>query len=76
VAIKQVNLQQQSKKALLKEILLMRDKNHPNIVTYLDSYLVREELWLVMEHMGGGSLADVVSETVMAAGQIAAVCRE
>ncbi|XP_050184878.1 serine/threonine-protein kinase PAK 3-like [Myiozetetes cayanensis] len=76
VAIKQVKLHQQSKEELLKEILVLRDKNHPNIVTYLDSYLVRQELWLVMEHMDGGSLMDVISETWMAVGQIAAVCRE
>ncbi|XP_071437649.1 serine/threonine-protein kinase PAK 3-like [Pithys albifrons albifrons] len=76
VAIKQINLEEQSNKQLLKEILIMRDKIHPNIVTYLDSYLLREDLWLVMEHMGGGSLYDVISETMMAVGQIAAVLRE
>ncbi|XP_064499245.1 serine/threonine-protein kinase PAK 3-like [Pseudopipra pipra] len=76
VAIKLVNLHQQRKEELLKEILVLREKNHPNIVTYVDSYLVSQELWLVMEHMDGGSLTDVISETWMAVGQIAAVCRE
>ncbi|XP_071406148.1 serine/threonine-protein kinase PAK 3-like [Pithys albifrons albifrons] len=76
VAVKLINLQGQSNKELLKEILVMRDKKHPNIVTYLDSYLVRDELWLVMEHMGGGSLSDVISKTVLAVGQTAAVFRE
>ncbi|XP_039239037.1 serine/threonine-protein kinase STE20-like isoform X2 [Pipra filicauda] len=76
VAIKLVNLHQQRKEELLKEILVLREKNHPNIVTYVDSYLVSQELWLVMEHMDGGSLTDVISETWMAVGQIAAVCQE
>ncbi|XP_027526712.1 centrosome-associated protein CEP250-like, partial [Neopelma chrysocephalum] len=76
VAIKQVNLHQQSNEELLKEILVLREKNHPNIVTYVDSYLVSQELWLVMEHMDGGSLTDVITETWLAVGQIAAVCRE
>ena len=47
VAIKQMNLSQQPKKELIiNEILVMRENKNPNIVNYLDSFLVGEELWV------------------------------
>ncbi|KAJ8310906.1 hypothetical protein KUTeg_012771 [Tegillarca granosa] len=63
VAIKTMNLSQQPKKELIiNEILVMKANQNPNIV--------------VMEYLAGGSLTDVVTETCMDEGQIAAVCRE
>ncbi|XP_064263241.1 serine/threonine-protein kinase PAK 3-like isoform X2 [Passer domesticus] len=52
---------------------VMRGSKNANLVNYVDSYLVDEELWLVMEYMDGGSLHDVIRETRMAEGEIAAV---
>ncbi|NXX39865.1 PAK3 kinase, partial [Tricholaema leucomelas] len=40
------------------------------------SYLVGAELWLVLEYLAGGSLADVVKVTRMNEGETAVVCRE
>ena len=45
VAIKQMNLQQQPKKELIiNEIVVMRANKHPNVVNFLDAYLVMKHV--------------------------------
>ncbi|XP_058680442.1 serine/threonine-protein kinase PAK 3-like [Ammospiza caudacuta] len=77
VAIKIMSLEEEmSEELAANEILAMRDNRSPNIVTYLDSYLVDAELWLAMEFMDGGTLFDVLRAVYLEEGQIGAVCRE
>eukprot|EP01126_Amoeba_proteus_P063062 TRINITY_DN864_c0_g1_i10.p1 TRINITY_DN864_c0_g1~~TRINITY_DN864_c0_g1_i10.p1 ORF type:complete len:188 (-),score=42.97 TRINITY_DN864_c0_g1_i10:776-1339(-) len=45
---------------LITEITMMKTLSHPNIVKYIDSYIVEKKLWVVMEFMGGGSLTDIL----------------
>jgi p21-activated kinase 1 len=64
------------KDILINEILVLRTLRHVNIVDYIDSFLYKNEIWVVMEYMEGGSLTDVVTANMMTEGQIAAVSRE
>jgi len=77
VAVKQMQLKSQPRKELIvNEILVMRESQHPNIVNYLDSFLVSEELWVVMEYMDGGPLTDVIERNTINETQIATICLE
>ena len=81
VAIKQMNLFKQQRTDLLtKEIAIIREIKHENIVNYVEGFLIDArpticELWAVMELLEGGSLTSVVVETVLHDGQLAGVTR-
>lgn len=78
VAIKQMDLSHQPRKELIvNEILVMKESQHPNIVNFLDSFLVKnQELWVVMEFMEGGALTDVIDSNSLEEDQISSISNE
>jgi serine/threonine-protein kinase CLA4 len=78
VAIKEMDLSHQPRKELIvNEIMVMKESQHPNIVNFLDSYLVKsQELWVVMEYMEGGALTDIIENNSMEEDQISSICFE
>ncbi|KAG8187738.1 hypothetical protein JTE90_015608 [Oedothorax gibbosus] len=77
VAVKKMDLHKQQRRELLfNEVVIMRDYHHPNIVEMFDSFLVGDELWVVMEFLEGGALTDIVTHSRMDEEQIATVCRQ
>ncbi|NWT26775.1 PAK4 kinase, partial [Cardinalis cardinalis] len=74
--VKKMDLRKQQRRELLfNEVVIMRDHQHENVVQMYNSYLVGDELWVVMEFLEGGALTDIVTHTRMSEEQIAAVCR-
>jgi p21-activated kinase 1 len=66
------------KNYIIKEILAMRAARprHANIIYYIDSFLYKNDVWIVMEYIKSVSLADVITTNLMTEGQMAAVSRE
>jgi len=60
VAIKKMDLTENYEEDLITEVDMMDTLKHPNIVRYISSFKVENELWVVMEFMGGGSLTDIL----------------
>jgi len=79
VAIKKMKLKAQNLKTIINEIGMMKNCKHDNIVQYIDSYLVADELWVVMEYMGGGCLTEVLDQyrdLQLGEEHIAYICQE
>jgi serine/threonine-protein kinase CLA4 len=68
---------QPRKELIVNEILVMKESQHPNIVNFLESYLVKNnELWVVMEYMEGGALTDIIENNTLEEDQISSISLE
>ncbi|XP_032878159.1 serine/threonine-protein kinase Nek5-like isoform X3 [Amblyraja radiata] len=59
--IKTAKMRQKEKEASFKEVTLLEKMKHPNIVTFVDSFEERQNLYIVMEYCDGGDLMQRVN---------------
>jgi len=79
VAIKKMAVNDESLDLLVTEISIMKTSRHKNIVEYIDSYVIKNEIWVVMEFMGNGCLTEILDQfehVKMTEPQMAYCCRE
>jgi tRNA A-37 threonylcarbamoyl transferase component Bud32 len=79
VAVKKMKLNTSNIKDITTEISIMKTSTHPNIVSYIDSYIVEDRLWVVMEYMGNGCLTELLNQyeaVRLTEKHIATICRE
>jgi len=58
------------------EIGFLSNCLHPNIVRYIDSFLVEDDIWIIMEYMEGGTLSEAAKAHTYTDKHIAYVARE
>jgi protein-serine/threonine kinase len=77
VAIKDMIIARQPRlDMIINEISVMKEIQHENIVNYIDCYLVKDSLWVIMEYMEGGMLTEIIENNSFTEPQIATICLE
>jgi len=63
---------------ILNEIKIMKQCRSPYIISYYGSYFKENELWIVMEYCGAGSVSDLmrITDEVLTEDQISVVVRD
>ncbi|KYQ92738.1 p21-activated protein kinase [Tieghemostelium lacteum] len=77
VAIKKMKVDHNNIKNIINEISTMKICKHKNLIRYVNSHLVLNQMWLVMEYMSFGSLTDLIAgHSCFDESQIAYICSQ
>ena len=78
VAIKVIDLEQADDEIedIQQEISVMAQCDSPHVTKYYGSYVVGTRLYLIMEHVGGGSILDMMDAGPIEEAQIATILCE
>lgn len=77
VAIKEMIISRQPRlDMIINEINVMKEITHVNIVNFIDCFIVKDNLWVLMEYMEGGMLTDIIDKHGFTEQQIAAIALE
>ncbi|KAJ7045251.1 kinase-like domain-containing protein, partial [Mycena alexandri] len=75
VAIAQNDMTNQHKHIFLEQLSRMKELQHPNVLMFLESYLIGpEELWIVTEYVESRELSEIVQSIRMEEDQISNIC--
>ena len=62
VAIKQIPINNENRKHVIKEIELLKNLDHPNIVKYYNFLKEEDHLYIIMEYLEGCTLKQYIEE--------------
>lgn len=62
MAVKEILIEDQHEEIIKKEVDILRQLNHPNILKYIDSYSRPRQFFIILEYIENGSLKDIVEK--------------
>jgi len=76
MAIKKITITKLNQKIIANELKTLSEMQHDNILSLKDCYVVGKQVWMVMEYLGIGSLAELIHFTSFGEAEIAYICKE
>ncbi|KAJ7817236.1 kinase-like domain-containing protein [Mycena leptocephala] len=75
VVITQNDVSNQLKHLSVNQLSVMKELDHPNIISFIESYLVEPEmLWIVTDYVEGGELTEIIRNNRMVEDQMSNIC--